>query len=341
MNSVFEINKENLFNNLQALPCKNICAMVKADAYGHNLETIAKLLFGRVNFFGVANINEALRIRVFDKATPILIVGLISDFESAIKNNISFVVDDEKQIEKIINLKLNMPAKIHLVINTGMNRIGINKLKKFNKIIKIIKKNSKKIIFEGILTHFSTCECDKKYFNIQKNKFKKYLNKIPKEFSPIISLGGSGVLKNINPNSFHKFMFRIGIDLYTTPNNVLSVKSKIVKIFEVKKNQRVGYSNGYIAKENKKIGLVPLGYYDGINRMLGNNAYVKVNNQYCKIIGNVCMDMFFIDLTSLNAKLDDEVEVFFNSFYWADICQTLPYEILTSLKYQRMELVVK
>ena len=103
--SKFIINKKALLSNLNNLPTKNICAMVKADAYGHNIETVCKILKNKVSFFGVANMEEALRIRKVDKESKILIVGYCNDIELAVKHNISLTVNSFKQLE-IINKNL-------------------------------------------------------------------------------------------------------------------------------------------------------------------------------------------------------------------------------------------
>ncbi|MDD4815692.1 MAG: alanine racemase [Clostridia bacterium] len=341
--SDFIIYKKKLLKNFESLKSKNICAMVKANAYGCGLETICKTLFGKAKFFGVANLQEALQIREFDKYTPILIVGILSDFLTAIDNNISVTIDNINQIENIIKLYKDnyiiKKIKIHIKINSGMNRLGINNKKELKNIFKLIK-NNKFFIFEGIFSHFSTADCDIVFFNKQLKLFKEFVDLIPPIFDPIKHIGGSAVLQNINIEKYTDYMFRIGIDLYTKPNLVVRIKSQIIKILQLEKGDRVGYSNGYICKKSTKIAVVPLGYADGINRKLCKNSTVKIKNKKCTIVGNVCMDMFFFDITNLNAKVFDEVLVFDNAFRWAKNCETIPYEILTNINYLRMNYII-
>ena len=111
----------------------------------------------------------------------------------------------------------------------------------------------------------------------------------------------------------------------------------MVKVFVLKRGQNLGYDGGFVASKTIQVAVVPLGYADGINRKLGNNAYVTVNHCLCKIIGNVCMDAFFIDVSEARCKIGDVVQVLEDADYWANLCGTIPYEILTSMNYSRMK----
>lgn len=375
-NSKFIINKNNLIENLNSLKIQNVCAMVKADAYGHGLESICKILKDKVSFFGVATLEEALKIRKYGIKTPILIVGICNDFYTALKNDISITVESEKQFFEIIenlenkkylpeNLRnnksfkncgklkknkndeklkdneiFNKKLKIHIKINSGMNRLGISDIKEFNNVLNMLDKQ-KEIFFEGIFTHFATAGNDKDFFFKQLKFFEKFLNKIPSKYNPIKHLGGGDVLDIINLEEDKNYMFRVGLKLYVSPNPVLKIMSKITKIHNLKKTSRVGYSNGFICEKKRKIAVIPLGYADGINRKLSNVGVVKINDKDCKIVGNVCMDMFFVDVTDINCKVGDEVTIFQDSQIWASICQTIPYEILTNLRSSRMKYIVE
>lgn len=335
--STFFFNRQGLIENFNNLGTKNVCAMVKANAYGVGLEPVCKSLFGKAKFFGVATLNEGLKIRKFDKITPILIVGIVENFWLAFNNNLSITIDNFEQLEtiseKLKNTKINKQLKIHIKINSGMNRFGINNKKIIKKLIKIIK-NNKKIIFEGIFTHFSTINEDEVFFEKQLKMFTNILKVIPPIFNPIKHMGGGDILKKINLKDYPDFMFRVGFNLYG--KNVVKITSQVIKLHSIKSGDRVGYSNGYLADKTRQVAVVPLGYADGINRKLSNQGFVKINGRKCAIIGNVCMDAFFVDVSNLKCKIGDEVLVFYNVFDWAKICQTIPYEILTSLNYFRM-----
>ena len=127
--STVYFNKTALLDNLNKLPCNNICAMVKANAYGLGIEDVCKTLSGKVSFFGVATLQEALKVREIDKTTPILIVGVCENLFLASKNNISITIESEEMAKKVIEFSQKFAIKIHLKINTGMNRFGIKNKK--------------------------------------------------------------------------------------------------------------------------------------------------------------------------------------------------------------------
>lgn len=332
------LSRKNLLNNLGEIKKlsngRKVCAMIKANAYGHGLEEVVSILKGKVDFFGVANLNEALRTKkVFDEA-KILIVGKTYEFKKCIENNISFSIESLSQLQKLVEFKNRNYTEncinIHIKINTGMNRLGISSVKEFKEIFRICEENG--INVEGVLTHFSTADCDTDFFQKQKRIFEKFIREIPKRQMPIVHVGGSAVLLQKCDLDFD--MIRVGIALYgylkgTNVKKVLQIKSHLIKVFEVKKGERIGYANGFVAKQDMKIGVVPLGYGDGISRNLSNKAEVLVEGKKCKIVGYICMDMFFVDLSLTDAKEGDEVVVFDDAKKWAQILSTTSYEILT------------
>ena len=168
--------------------------------------------------------------------------------------------------------------------------------------------------------------------------FKKFVNSIPKREDPIVHIGGSGILnKNLD---FEFSMARIGIAFYgylagINVKPILKIKSVLTKVFSVEKGARIGYGNGFVAKEKTKIGIVPLGYGDGVLRGLSNKAFVKIKNKKYRIIGNICMDMLFVELTGNNFFEGQEVVVFDNAKKWAQILGTIPYEVLTNFSSVR------
>lgn len=338
------ISKKQLLKNLEEIKKlangKKICVMIKANAYGHGLSEIAGMLRGRVDFFGVANVNEALEARKVCKSSKILIVGKTFDFETCEKNNISFVIESFSQFSKLVEYVKDKNVKncinIHIKMNSGMNRLGINSVKEFKEIYKLCEKFG--ICVEGILTHFATADCDSNFYEKQKTFFKKFLNEIPKREMPIVHVGGSATL--LQNNDFDFDMIRVGIAIYgylkkCNVKGILQIKSHLIKVFEVRKGDRIGYANGFVAKEDMKIGIVPLGYADGISRNLSNKAEVVVNGKKCKIVGYVCMDMFFVDLSGKEAKEGDEVIVFNDAKKYARILGISPYEVLTRFSLTR------
>lgn len=331
--SNYIINTKTLKNNLKNIKCKKICAMVKANAYGLGVKNVCPILKKYVNYFGVATVDEAVEIRQFDKTTKILVVGISENYEQCVKNNIEITIGDYHNfllLEKFIKQNKVCKIKIHLKINSGMNRYGFKSLKDFQKVLKAIK-NNKNIELVGIFTHFSNLK-NKDCFNQEKSKFDAFLSKVKNKENLLIHYGG-GEADNVmqfKPNE----MLRVGFNLF---QNVVVVKSKVVAINVVKKGENVGYNGTYIAPQKTKIAVVGMGYADGVNWQLSNKGTVKIKNQLCKIIGNVCMDVFFVDVNGVNVEAGDDVVVFDNAFEWAKICETSPYEILTSFNQRRME----
>lgn len=198
-NGIRVINESQLIKNLEEIrkiigKDKKICAMVKADAYGHGIKKISELLLNKIDFLGVANINEALLIRNLNKNIKILIVGKTYSFEDCLNNDISFIIDSLNHFKILLKFIKNYDTKdmcinIHLKINSGMNRLGINSIEEFKEIYYTAKANGIKI--EGVSTHFATADCDKQMFQKQLKIFNIFLREIPKDENPIIHIGGS------------------------------------------------------------------------------------------------------------------------------------------------------
>lgn len=365
------ISKQNLLNNVDAVKsvlkrdCK-ICAMVKANSYGHGLETVVEILKNKVDFFGVANLSEALRVKAITNSSNILIVGRTSNFEETIKNEISFAIVSKEQFDELLSFLHNYAkncqnellekVKIHIKINSGMNRFGINKISDFRYIYKQGLRNNIKI--EGVFTHFSCVE-NKMIYEKQKLFFKRFINEIPNNQNPIIHLGGSGVIlqsesgkQNYNlPTYKIDFdMVRIGIFLYGYGDNgqlkklkpIMKIESQIINILDVKKGEFVGYGTNFKAKKDMKIAVVPVGYADGLPREYCNGGALQVVTgkqkkvkHNCFITGNICMDLTMIDVTSVDAQIGDKVIVLDNADKMARKLKTISYEILTNFSKLR------
>lgn len=361
-NGIKVINSKQLLRNFEEIKRagggKKICVMVKADGYGHGIEKISRMLLNKADFLGVSNINEAFIIRKLSKTVKILIVGKTYCFDECLENNISFIIESVEQFQALLSfLRLknnyNNCINIHIKINTGMNRLGINSVHEFKNIYEISKIKGIKV--EGIATHFATADCDKRYLEKQIKCLKKFLREIPKDENPIVNIGGSAVLDKKNEEVIKNLNFdmvRMGIALYgynaedisEKIKPVLKIESKITKIFNLKKGEYLGYSKGFKAEQEMKIGIIPLGYGDGIWRNLSNKGTVDVltkngrlkHSNKCAIVGNICMDMFFINLTNLKfAKEGDKVIIGRDIKKWSEILQTIPYEILTNFGHLR------
>ena len=361
------ISKKNLLNNIKwvkELTAKQtlICAMVKANAYGHGLEQVVQAVKEDVDFFGVANLDEALGVRLLAPLSKVLIVGKTDDFIMAIENDISFSIFSLQEMQNLIQ-KMNNYAglkipKIHIKINCGMNRFGVSSISEFQKVYKLALANN--IIVEGVFTHFSTAGVDEEIFVKQKLKFKNFIKEIPNNQLPIIHIGGSGVLLKNNKKTIYKLpeidldfnMVRVGILLYGySPSKkidglkkVMKIESKIVQIISVKKGEYVGYGKNFRAKKDMQVAIVPIGYADGLLRAYSKGSLKiikkigesrKIYNS--KIIGNICMDLTMIDVSEVeNVEVGDRVIVLDNAEKMANELSTISYEILTNFSKLRV-----
>lgn len=225
-----------------------------------------------------------------------------------------------------------------------MGRVGVS-IKDIIYFLNEIKK-LENIELEGIYTHFSSADMDKDYTIEQINKFNSVLKKAEDNgliFKYIHASASSGILNF--PNA--KFnMVRPGIITYgympdKSVKNILDLKpavkliSHVVFVKEVPKGTSISYGRTYITKDRRKIATVPLGYTDGVRRLLSNKGRVYVNGKYANIVGNVCMDNFMIDVTDIDINVGDKVYLWDNINIdveeIASICSTINYEILCGI----------
>ncbi|MBQ7351909.1 MAG: alanine racemase [Clostridia bacterium] len=328
-----------------------MCAVVKANAYGIGLESVCKALKGRVDFFACACLKEALQIRVFDKKTKILVLGCVDeeDYKIIEENNISISIGSLNQVNSILNKEIKH-INIHLQVNTGLNRFGFRSINVFKDAIKKIE-NDGRINIEGVYSHFATKSEDVGFMNKQYFRFLQF-KKILKGKDILFHIANSYGL--VHSNKFHFDMVRSGFLLYGFMENnigntpVMQIKSKIIHILDLKTGDSVGYSRTFKTNKSMKLGIVPLGYADGINRQLSNKFSVLIGGVRCKIVGMICMDVFMVDLSNVKAKLYDEVVIIGNSKgqeitiqEMANVIGTSPYEVLCDFNYKRMNYLKK
>ncbi len=370
-----DVIKNNFKVIKQNCTAKKICAVVKADAYGIGVQNIVNQIDDDIDFYAVACFMEAEKLKSLTKK-PILVLNFVpkNSIKLCIENNISITIGSIEQVKVLQKyFKDNIDAfqkhkklKIHFAINSGMNRIGFCNEKEFLQTLQIIDNLKDNVFIEGIFTHFFDAENfkeTKKQICIF-NHFVKLLS-VNFDISKIIKHACNS-LGAIKYKQYNFDMVRVGIALYgnldakkqksksvknvkQNLNDVINLHSKIINIENVKKGQFVGYGKNYIVQKDMVVGTVPLGYADGIFRSYAKNGKVICKGKYCKILGNICMDMFMIDLTNVKAKLFDKViiigtdnfgnKVSINDF--AKKCGTISYEILTSIKQNRFNIKTK
>ncbi|KMT71420.1 alanine racemase [Helicobacter pylori] len=345
----------------------HIMAVVKANAYGAGAIKASEIFLQEgANYLGVATLDEALELRSHFSKTPILILGYSPNTNASmlIDNDLSAMIFSLEQAEVFsqMALKSQKRLKIHLKIDTGMHRLGLEPNFKSIETIKKIR-TLKGLEVEGIFTHLSNADAKiKTHAKNQMKAFNAFLEQLLNqkiEFQYRHAYNSAGILSLCNGNE-NRFLnlYRPGIMLYgfypsngmketcpTILKNVISLKAQIVQIRSVKKGEFIGYGEHFYTNEETLVGVLALGYADGLMRALGNRIQVAINNQLAPLIGKVCMDQCFVKLNNIQAKEGDEVILFGDKSAKANdaseiaaLLNTIPYETISTLS-KRLERV--
>ena len=362
--TTLEVNLNAIVHNINIhksllKPETKVCAMVKAFSYGLGGYEIAEYLqHHHIDYLGVAYADEGVDLRKNGITTPILVMN---PEQSSYDTIIDYHLEPEIYSLRVLDLfGKQLQAKgiqetypIHIKIETGMHRLGF-KEDEIDDLIKTLKKYNVKIA--SIFSHLSCADVpeEKEYTLQQLETFERVSSKIIQniDYKPIRHiLNTAGI---INFTDYQYDMVRIGIgmmgiscvpEIEKQLQNVATFKTVISQISKVEKGDSIGYSRKYIAEKDTRIATIPIGYADGIPRLIGNKkGFVIIKGQKVPIVGNVCMDMLMADLGEITAKEGDEV-VIFNSCKtleeFADYCQTIPYEVLTSISRRVKRIYVK
>lgn len=328
-----EINHQNLTHNVKEIKqhypdYKYYIGVVKNNAYHHGIKCVNALKKGGINYFAVSSLEEALDLRKYNLDTPVLILEPI-DLESiydCINNNITITVESLDYMKSLNEMKLPYETKIHLKLDTGMNRLGFKNREELEKAYEMIKENNK-IFLEGIYSHFATSGVNDTFWDSQLKTFQDLTKNIDLKSIPIVHLGRSLTLVNHDRIPFCNGI-RLGIIMYgfaqsrkpdislkgklrtlklnhfkkknniskTNLENQLNLKtaftlySEVVSIRQVTKDEIVGYNALYKVKNDAFIATVPIGYADGIEK---NFLHVVINQQKYPIIAD-SMDMIMV-----------------------------------------------
>lgn len=370
--SYIEINKKNLLNNIKYIKSiigedVNLAPVIKGNAYGHGINQIIEILNDcpDVNTVCVYSADEALRVvKKNHDSLNVIIMGWLEDseIEWAINNSIQYYIFNFERLEKTIETvkHTGQKARIHIEIETGMNRTGFNKTE-LKKLIEILKNNDDKIIFEGLCTHYAGAESAANYHRIVK-QFKLFQNFRDKVINSNIIpryYHSSSSAATISYPKMRMDLVRVGIltygywpssetYIYHTIKNklfedplkrIISWKTKIMSIKNVKKGQFVGYGNHFFAERDTVIAVIPVGYSHGFSRSLSNTGRVLVHGRRASVIGIVNMNLSIIDITDISVvRIGDEVvligdqndnSISVSSF--TQMSDQLNYELLTRL----------
>lgn len=297
-------------------PDTKIMPVIKADGYGHGAVPVAKALnkIG-VDGFAVAIIEEGIALRKQGITKPILILGYTSEYQyaSLIQHEIEQTVFSYEMAEAISKFAVTMKkeARIHIKVDTGMNRIGFKPTEESVGQVQRIQKLPN-IKIQGIFTHFACAdEEDKTSARYQKKQFDQFVSKIEEKGIeiPVKHVSNSAAIMDLRECSMD--MVRSGIITYGLyPSEevdksaidlkpALSLISHVIHVKEVGPGEGVSYGSTFVTDRKTRIATIPVGYADGYPRALSSRGRVIIRGQYAPIIGRICMDQFMVDVTDI------------------------------------------
>jgi alanine racemase len=330
----------------------NLLVAVKADAYGHGAVPISRAaLFAGATHLGVAFVDEGIQLREAGIEAPILIFGYTPPYavEKALQYNLTLTIYEETHIELISKIasKRNVNAKVHLKVDTGMGRLGVETEQAIPLINQI--KQLPNVELEGIYTHFATADDLKSpYFQYQMDKFDSLLQYLRLEgiHIPLRHAANSAGILRMEQKECN--LVRLGISLYgfqDVPNSdialrpALGLQSKVVQLKKPESGSGISYGKTYTTTGEEWIATIPIGYADGIDRGLSNRGVALVNGVRVPIVGRVCMDQLMLDVTkAMPVSVGDEVvfigqqgEKEITAGEVAEQLDTIHYEVVTRL----------
>ncbi len=351
--TVLEINLDAVTHNLNFYksllkPETKVMVVVKALAYGAGSSEVSKLLeFHKVDYLAVAYADEGIRLRQDGIKLPIMVMNASPDDPyKLIEYNLEPEIYSLEQLETFLQVYqfANEILPAHLIINTGMNRLGFND----NDIEGLVEtiRNNPSIRIKSIFSHLAASEeeAHEDFTQQQVSLFRQYADRIEQgvNHKPIRHILNSGGI--VRHNAFQENMVRLGIGLHGIEvsdlhadklQNTATLKTVISQLRTVKTGETIGYGRKGKAVNDMVIATIAIGYADGYLRYFGNgNAYVLVNDQKAKTVGNICMDMTMIDVTNLSVEVGDEVVIFGSNPTVSQLAEwgnTIPYEVLTNV----------
>ncbi len=356
--TIMEVNLDALVNNVnyyrsRIKPSTKLMAMVKASSYGAGKVEVANTLqFNHVDYLTVAYADEGVELRRNGITLPIMVMNPEEEsFDNIIRYNL------EPDIYSFRILKLFTEAAhryahresripIHVELDTGMHRLGFDVRQMEQLSVELLRADSP-LELQSIFSHLA-CSEDPEMDDFTRNQISLF-----REGSSRLKrlLGREDILCHIlNSSGITRFpeaqmdMVRLGIGLYgISPETdvqrmlkpVSTLKTRISQLKDIPKGDSVGYNRRWIANQDSRIAIVPIGYADGLSRHLGYGAgSFSINGRTVPIIGSICMDMCFVDVTGVPCEEGDEVIVFGSAeslCNMAEAAGTIPYEILTSV----------
>lgn len=371
--SYIELDRTALENNLQFIRSNatnglRISSVIKGNAYGHGISNYLPIAEAcGIDHFSVFSADEAAAAYKYRKkeSTGVMIMGMIRNDELrwAIENGVEFYLFEKDRLESAIEAagEIGKKARIHLQIETGMNRTGFEE-EQWQEVFQRVKSQHQHLDLRGICSHYAGAESVANYYRIQNQDkaFKKAIEVAGTVFNELPALHAASSAAFLTYPDMHYDMVRIGIAQYgfwpsretymhiLKQNNsftkdplirVLNWKSEIMSTKWVGEGEFIGYGNVFMTSRKTRIATVPIGYSHGFGRNLTNAGYVLINGDRARVVGLVNMNMLTVDITDMpDAGKGDEVviigkqngqEITVASF--GEMSNNLNYEVLTRL----------
>lgn len=345
LNAVVE--NMNYYRSFMKPETKMVC-MVKASAYGAGAIEIAKTLQDHhADYLAVAVADEGADLRKAGIKSNIMIMN---PEMTAFKTLFEYELEPEVYSFRLLDALIHAAEKegitnypIHIKLDTGMHRLGFDPYKDMEQLIEKLKHQTA-VIPRSVFSHFVGSDADDfdEFSKLQYERFLHGSDMLQKAFPHKIlrHICNSAGIEHFPER--HLDMVRLGLGLYginsrnnETINHVSTLRTTILQIHDVPKEDTVGYSRKGILHRDSRIAALPIGYADGLNRKLGcGHGYCLVNGQKAPYVGNICMDVCMIDVTDIDCKEGDSVEIFGKNLpvtVLSDLLETIPYEILTGI----------
>ncbi len=371
--SYIELDRRALLNNLVFLKKQGkqnlkYSSVIKGNAYGHGISSFLPMAEEcGIDHFSVFSADEAFAALKFKtrESTGVMIMGMIRDEELkwAAENGVEVYLFEMERLRAAISAatETGKKVKIHLQIETGMNRTGFEE-EEWEEVFNLVKNSSDKLELTGICTHYAGAESVANYYRIQNQDtvFKKALSMARNIFAEMPRIHASSSAAFLTYPEMHYDMVRLGIAQYGFwPSRetymhilkqnrsfaedplirVLNWKSEIMSTKWVEEGEFIGYGNVFLTSRKIRIATVPIGYTHGFGRNLTNVGYVLINGERARVVGIVNMNMLTVEITDMpDAKKGDEVvmigkqdgqEITVASF--GEMSNNLNYEVLTRL----------
>ncbi len=334
-----EVSKAAILSNFEEykklVGNQEVWPVVKANAYGHGLEVVTEIFrVKRLPYLVADSYYEALRIWKVSSSQRVLLIGSNhpDNVDALDYSRIALMVQDMETIGQLG--RLGKKVTVHIKVDTGMGRQGVS-VKQLSIMCEELKKY-KHIEVEGLMSHLADADnSDDSYTKMQIVKFEQAKQLVwemgltPKYWHLAATYGVAKMPAGLTN------AVRVGIGMYCGTYGAMRIVSTLTKIGTIDKGERVSYNGTFVAPKKMKIGVVPVGYFEGLDRRLSNKGFVKINGNYAPILGRVCMNLVVVGLDKIKAQLWDEVEVVSSKKHdknslesMAALCETIPYEIM-------------